>query len=276
MFHNHRVNIFIYYTLTAVSLLGILYYSLIVLETKNYPALLLLLISLVIFAGVIISKLSVDPLLEHITNLQNLSKETLHELNLPISTITTNIDMIKKSLHEQKDLKRIQRIQSACDMLKERYNELDYMIKLQSSCVAHEEIELSELVQNRVDFLSPIYSHVEFELNLASTKIINDKIGLSKVIDNLIDNGIKFSQSVNKISVKLEANTLSIQDYGSGMDEVELLNIFDSYYQNNKNIRGFGIGLSMVKRFCDTNNILLNFKSKPNIGTTVTLKFKES
>ncbi len=256
--------------------MGILHYSLVVLQTKNYAVLLLVLMALVIFGGIIISKLSVDPLLEHITNLQNLSKETLHELNLPISTITTNIEMIKKSLHEQKDLKRIQRIQSACEMLKERYNELDYMIKLQSSSVAHEEIELGELVQNRVDFLSPIYSHVEFELNLTSTKVLNDKIGLSKVIDNLIDNGIKFSQSVNKISVKLDANTLSIQDYGCGMDEVELLSIFDSYYQNNKNIRGFGIGLGMVKRFCDTNNILLSFKSKPNVGTTVTLKFKDS
>ncbi len=40
-------------------------------------------------------------------------------------------------------------------------------------------------------------------------------------------------------------------------------------------MQGFGIGLSMVKRFCDSNNILLNFKSKPDAGTTVILKFKE-
>ncbi len=59
------------------------------------------------------------------------------------------------------------------------------------------------------------------------------------------------------------------------MDEVELLQIFDAYYQSNENMKGFGIGLSMVKRFCDTNDIQLNFKSKKDEGTTVLLQFKQ-
>jgi signal transduction histidine kinase len=41
-------------------------------------------------------------------------------------------------------------------------------------------------------------------------------------------------------------------------------------------MKGFGIGLGMVKRFCDANAISLKFRSKPNIGTTVILKFKEN
>ncbi len=83
--------------------------------------------------GVMISKLAIDPLQEHVTNLQNLSKETLHELNLPISTIFTNSNMLKKNMQSEKDLKRLTRIDTACSMLQERYNELDYMIKKQNS-----------------------------------------------------------------------------------------------------------------------------------------------
>jgi len=41
-------------------------------------------------------------------------------------------------------------------------------------------------------------------------------------------------------------------------------------------MQGFGIGLSMVKRFCDNNSILLNINSTPNIGTSVLLKFKDN
>jgi signal transduction histidine kinase len=59
------------------------------------------------------------------------------------------------------------------------------------------------------------------------------------------------------------------------MDEMELLHIFDRYYQTNKDMQGFGIGLSMVKRFCDTNNIDLAFESVPKTGTTVKLTFKK-
>ncbi len=229
----------------------------------------------VTLAGVMISKLSVDPLQEHVKNLQNLSKETLHELNLPISTIITNIHMIKKNTSQERDLKRLQRIENACAMLQQRYNELDYMIKTQSLQKIEEEFELSSLVKERVEFLQAVYPHVDFNLDLEETQITNDKIGLSKVIDNIIDNGVKYSQKINTITIRLDNFTLYIQDYGCGMDEVELLHIYDTYYQSNSNMQGFGIGLSMVKRFCDTQNIGLSFKSTPNVGTTVLLKFKE-
>ncbi|TKI68966.1 HAMP domain-containing histidine kinase [Sulfurimonas crateris] len=275
MFRNLRITVFIYYILTVAALMAILYYFTSITEVENTTLLLFTLLGLGLFAGAIISKLSIDPLFEHVTNLQNLSTETLHELNLPISTIKTNIHMLKKGLESEKDFKRIARIESACEMLQQRYNELDYMIKLQSSNITYEEFDLSELVKKRVEFLERIYPHIEFELQLSPHVIKNDKIGLSKVIDNLIDNAVKYSRDIHKISIRLQDHSLYIEDHGCGMDEVELIKIFDNYYQSNKNMKGFGIGLSMVKRFCDANAIALNFKSKPNVGTTVILKFKE-
>ncbi len=275
MFRDLRINIFIYYFFTTSAFLGVLYYFIEVIELQNIFLLLLVLLSLISFAGILISKLSVEPLIQHVNNLQNLSKETLHELNLPISTIKTNIHMLKKNIKDEKDIKRTTRIESACDMLQQRYDELDYLIKLQSSDIINETFSLDELVRQRVEFLKPIYPHMNFNIDLENTQIENDKVGLSKVIDNLIDNAVKYSSNSTDIDITLQDDELSIRDYGCGMDEVELLQIFDNYYQSDKSMQGFGIGLSMVKRFCDSNNILLNFKSKPDAGTTVILKFKE-
>ncbi|MFA6196323.1 MAG: sensor histidine kinase [Sulfurimonas sp.] len=276
MFRNLRIQIFVYYFVTTLTFLGILYYLLRITEVQNPFLLGIVMVCFVILSGVFISKLSIDPLEEHVQNLQNLSKETLHELNLPISTIMTNSHMLKKNMTNEKDLKRMQRIELACGMLQERYNELDYMIKTQTQKTLQESFALDELVQKRVEFLESIYPHAVFTSELQTTQIIGDPIGLAKVIDNIIDNGVKYSPNSPKIDIKLENYELHIQDYGSGMDEVELLQIFDNYYQSNTNMQGFGIGLSMVKRFCDTHNIGLNFKSQKNTGTTVTLKFKEN
>ena len=243
---------------------------------QNIFLVVVVMLCFVILSAVFISKLAIDPLQEHITNLQNLSKETLHELNLPISTIKTNTQMIKKNLNDEKILKRLNRIESACDMLELRYNELDYMIKTQTKQDIKESIDLKKLLDERVTFLNSVYPHIEFHLELDNTLIYSDKIGLSKVIDNIIDNGVKYSPNSNIINIQLKNHSLQIQDFGCGMDEVELLQIFDNYYQSNKNMQGFGIGLGMVKRFCDTNDIQLNFKSKKDFGTTVILKFKEN
>lgn len=231
-------------------------------------------ICLVTLAGVMISKLAIDPLQEHVTNLQNLSKETLHELNLPISTIKTNVQMMQKNIKDDKEQKRLSRIEKACEMLYERYNELDYMIKMQSHQDLEESFDLQDLVLQRVDFLKLAYPSVDFTLALESLVVKSDKKGLAKVIDNVIDNGVKYSPKSNKIEIKITKSTLFIQDYGCGMDEVQLVRIFDNYYQCNKNMQGFGIGLAMVKRFCDKQNIGLNFKSKRDVGTTVSLLFQ--
>jgi len=229
----------------------------------------------VILSGVFISKLAVDPLAEYVQDLQNLSKETLHELNLPISTITTTTQLLSKNCDDEKILKRIGRIDSACIMLKERYNELDYLIKMQTDQNIQEDFFVDKLVQERVAFVQKIYPQMHFNLSLDEMQIFSDKKGLSKVIDNIIDNGVKYSDTSKEIDIEVKNNSIKIKDYGLGMDEVELVRIFDNYYQTNKNMQGFGIGLNLVKRFCEKNNIELIFESSKNIGTTVELKFKE-
>ena len=233
-----------------------------------------MLLCFVILSGVFISKLAIDPLAEYVKNLQSLSKETLHELNLPISTIVTNSQMLAKSIADEKNLKRLVRINSACDMLKQRYNELDYMIKMQSKQDIKENFRVDLLVEERLLFLEKIYPHIKFNLQLEKMDVWSDKTGLGKVIDNIIDNGVKYSQDSKNIDITIKDNTLDIQDYGVGMDEVEIVKIFDQFYQSNESMQGFGIGLSMVKRFCNENEITLTLNSSPNIGTKVKLKFK--
>ena len=275
MFRNLRINIFVFYLLTVVAFLLLEYYAVEMLHITNLFLLMIVTLALVVLSAVFISKLAVDPLQAYVKNLQELSKETLHELNLPISTITTNAQMLQKNLQDEKNMKRVARIASACDMLQQRYNELDYLIKMQTKQEIKEQFSLDELVQSRVEFLQKIYPHMKFHLTLSKQELYLDKIGLTKVIDNLIDNGVKYSRNSKNIDITIENNSLLIRDYGIGMDEVELLAIFDNYYQINSEMKGFGIGLSMVKRYCDENGIELIFDSTPNSGTTVKLKFKQ-
>ena len=274
MFRNQRIYIFIFYVLTVGAFLASFHYVNNMIKYENVFVIILVFACLVILSGIFISKLAVDPLQEYVTNLQNLSSETLHELNLPISTIKTNLQMLKKNVKDIKNVKRLSRINQASKMLELRYNELDYMIKTQTSKKIQELFFLDELLKQRVKFLQHIYPHILFKLDLQPTQILNDQIGLSKVIDNIIDNGVKYSKKNNIIEISLKNNTLHIKDFGCGIDEVELLQIFDNYYQSNDNMKGFGIGLGMVKRFCDTHKLTLNIVSKKDVGTTIVLCFR--
>lgn len=272
MFRNLSFNIFIFYIFTTIGLISIFYYF---SQAINIYLLLIIIFSLIVLCGVFIANLAIEPLKKYIENIQNLSKETLHELNLPISTIKTNVQMLKKNQQDEKILKRIKRIETASDMLQQRYNELDYTIKKQSLIDLNEKFSLDKLIYQRIEFLSGIYPNIKFNLDIDNTTIYSDQIGLGKVIDNIVSNGVKYAPNSNKIDIVLKKYTLSIQDYGIGMDESEIVKVFDKYYQRDTDIQGFGIGLNLVKRFCDKQNIKLRIESIPNQTTKIILNFKD-
>ena len=241
---------------------------------NDYELAFLLLIPAILFSAYVFttialeSKESQDKLLEH------LIRESLHEINLPISTIEANIKMLKRSLESEKDRKRAIRIEEALDRLKRLYNLLAYNLKREIYEIEKEEIELNKLIQNRVEFFKELNRN-NFELNLTPLKIRADRIGLEQTIDNIIENAMKYSKKDTTITITIDGTKLTIKDKGIGIDNSELSLIYQRYYQSDDNFTGEGIGLNIVKRYCDKEGIGLKIESKKGIGTKVILDFKK-
>lgn len=270
MFRNVQLTIFLFFVISTLLILS-LFYAL--QAVVSLPYLLVMILFLVIVMGVAMAKLSIEPLREHLGQLEHFSKEILHELNLPINTIMTNTSMLKKKIEDEKALKRFSRIEAACGMLQERYKELDYLIKKQMQHEQVEQFDVALLVEERMKLLKPLYSSAAFDLDLATISVNIDRIGLAKVIDNIIDNSVKYSPADAEISIVTKDGVLRISDKGQGMDEVELFQIFDRYYQSDENALGFGIGLGLVKNYCDKYKIKLHVDSTKGEGTTMQLDF---
>lgn len=270
MFRNVQITIFLFFVITTLLILTLFYF---LQAAVGLPYLIVMSLVVVMLAGVAIAKLSIEPLREHFNQLEHFSKEILHELNLPINTIMTNTSMLKKNIEDERALKRFSRIEAACEMLQERYKELDYLIKKQMQHEQVERFDVAALVEERLRLLKPLYSHVTFSEDLEAISVNIDRIGLSKVIDNIIDNGVKYSPQNAAIEIVCRDKKLSISDNGRGMDEVEIFQIFDRYYQSDENDLGFGIGLGLVKNYCDRYKIKLHVASKKGEGTMMQLDF---
>lgn len=264
----------LYVTTTGVLIAGIYYvHQVLGVQQWGIIAFISLLITLVV--GGVLAKIAIAPLREHFYHLERFSKETLHELNLPINTITANTQMLRKTHNDEKSLKRLERIEVAAEMLKERYNELDYLIKKQTERESIESFDLRDVVEERMGFLRSLYPSVQWEVNMESCEVRLDRIGFGKVVDNLVENGVKYSHQSPRITISLYNYALTICDHGIGMDEITLMRIYDRYFQNDTTIPGYGIGLSLVKRYCDRHHINLHVSSKVGEGTCVKLEFKK-
>ncbi len=224
--------------------------------------------------GYIISSHLLAPKAELDANLSHLSSEILHELNIPLSTIKANTTLLKKRTENEKSLQRLNRIEASSVRLERLYKELVYSIKKEIHPIEKERLLLDPLLRERIETLEA-FGRNRFSLNVGEKAIEIDKIGFEKMIDNLLMNAMKYSSKESLIKVSLKENTLMIIDEGIGMDETQLLRVYERYYQSDNQQEGQGIGLALVKAYCDEEGIEIQIQSEKGSGTSVNLNLEK-
>jgi signal transduction histidine kinase len=200
--------------------------------------------------------------------LTSLTNDIIHELNIPLSTIKANTAMLKKTMEDEKSLKRIKRIEDASLRLKKLYDELVYSIHKEMHTIEKERFDLKALIEERIEVFKE-QKRNPFELTLEPYEIEVDKIGFEQMFDNIITNAMKYSPKDAPIQVRLNDNILSIEDKGVGMSATELLRVYERYYQADDKKGGEGIGLALVKSYCDDEGLEIHIKSEKGVGTCV-------
>ncbi len=207
--------------------------------------------------------------------LDNFIKDSMHEINTPLSIININSDMFA---NKYGDNKYLQRIKSASKTLATIYDDMDYLIK--QGRVEHniQLINVSEFIQNRVDYFKGVANlkHLLIETKIEDNLYYRfSKTKLQRIVDNTISNAIKYSYDDGAIVVKLYQKNnqiiFSVKDEGVGIEDLN--KIFSRYYRENQTKGGFGIGLNIVKDIIDEENISLDVKSTLGKGTLFTYTF---
>ena len=224
--------------------------------------------------GYIIASHLLAPKAEQDANLSQLSSEILHELNIPLSTIKANTSLLAKRLDDEKSLKRLKRIEDSSVRLERLYAELVYSIKKEIHPIEKEIFSLKLLLEEHIEIFEA-FERNRFVLNVSPCEVKADKIGFEKMIDNLLMNAMKYSDKDAPIVLMLNNSTLEIVDKGIGMDETQLLKVYERYYQVDNQKIGQGIGLALVKSYCDAEKIGIEIKSEKNLGTTVSLNLEQ-
>ncbi|MBE0491565.1 MAG: sensor histidine kinase [Sulfurospirillum sp.] len=216
------------------------------------------------------------PLVQTKYFLELLLKDTLHELNIPLSVIKANVQMLKNQEYDSKKCKRLERIELGCAELKRLYQDIDYYIKREVHRQINEAFSLKELLNHTIEKFLAQDEDICIKVEFLSEDVTLwcDKHGFARVLDNILSNAIKYNREKNGIIIRFNDNRLQVIDEGIGMNEAQLFRIFDRYYQHDESCEGFGIGLSIVKAYCDTQKIMINIISKLHVGTSVSLDLK--
>lgn len=226
-------------------------------------------------------------LLDRIQYAFNIQKSFLsnvsHELKNPLTAIISQLEVILSKERTNEEYNKT--LTSVLDDVKDLHEVSDQLMQLArinaiNDQMLFEKIRLDEMVwQTKA---SIIKNHPHYKVNFDVSDLPDDPEKLyvkgneqllKTALTNLFDNGCKFSPD-SMINVKIfitkeNSIVIEIMDKGPGISLEEKAMIFEPFYRSPKtnNIKGSGIGLSLVDSILKLHNAVLDIESRENIGS---------
>ena len=208
-----------------------------------------------------------------------------HELKTPISTISLASQMLKdKSIPtEEKDFSIISNI------IDDETKRLGFQVEkiLQMAIIERGFVKFKNQNINIHDLLEKIITNFALKIknknakiiknfNAINQNIIGDEIHIANIFYNLIDNALKYTNEDPIIEIKTLNNNSKIlivlKDNGIGITKEDQKRVFKKFFRvstgNLHDVKGFGLGLSYVKRIVIEHKGKISIKSKINKGTS--------
>ncbi|MDI6850732.1 MAG: HAMP domain-containing sensor histidine kinase [bacterium] len=219
----------------------------------------------------------------HIISWAQLTRNILHEVKNPLSSILIAVERIKKKL-SQENVKTRENLDNYLKIIKMEAERINNHLRNLIKLYLNKQLDLSKydickLITEVLESAKINYPNVSFRSYCPDKIILPLDAELFKMaISNLINNSIEAVNPHNGyVEIKVERTTTSlvtiiIKDNGIGIDESELNKIFEPGYSTKTT--GFGLGLTITKEIIESLGGSINVESKKNKGTTVILKLK--
>ena len=208
-----------------------------------------------------------------------------HELKTPISTISLASQMLKDDSIpiESKNITYISNI------IDDESKRLSYQVEkvLKTALFEQGQIKFKKQELNVHSIIENVVKNFEIQVKSRNGELIKkldaenpisiiDEAHFTNIIFNLLDNAVKYSKDepVITISSRNDKNgvCITVADKGIGIKKQDQKRIFDQFYRvstgNLHDVKGFGLGLSYVKKIVDAHNGEIKLKSEYKKGTT--------
>ncbi len=227
--------------------------------------------------GLFLGRLFIAPMREAIETMNRFIQDTTHELNTPVSTILTNLELIQ-TMRKCDAKEEMQRIEIASKTLSRIYDDLTY---LKLNHAYHRDIrplDLSRLLKERIAYFATAIEakKLQLEKKVAKDVVLEmDHDDALRLIDNLLSNAIKYNRTGGKLRIELDPERLVVADSGVGMDAQTLQYVHERFRRANSSEGGFGIGLDIVHQVIKAYGFTIAFNSEPDEGTEVTVRWEK-
>jgi two-component system, sensor histidine kinase and response regulator len=208
-----------------------------------------------------------------------------HDLRSPIGTLKMLFNMLMMNITvEQVGQENVDFLSTGNEIAEKTFMLLDNLLKWTKSSMGRlntvfQVTDLCEVVvfATKMFELMAGVKHISIEYNIPDPILVKCDVDMMKTImRNLISNAIKFSNEGSKIIVSITQTdndvTVSVRDFGVGMDEQQLEKLISGKQSfttfGTKNEEGSGLGLQLCRELVNKNEGKFHIDSKQGEGST--------
>ncbi|MBO0937963.1 HAMP domain-containing histidine kinase [Fibrella sp. HMF5335] len=228
-----------------------------------------------------------------------------HEFKTPISTISLAVDMAREQLNQPAPMALAgggpvnenppvaDRLNRYIGIIRDENQRLGSHVEkvLQMAMLDRGAIQLSLSSVNVHDVIEKVINSVglqieqrqgelDLEFDATNELVEADEVHLTNMLYNLVDNAIKYSPDQLSLRIRTRNTTLpsgqeavgiAVADKGLGLTKEQQGRIFETFYRvptgNRHDVKGFGLGLSYVKKMAEEHHGLITVSSTPGEGS---------
>jgi len=214
-----------------------------------------------------------------------------HEIRTPLNAIIGNTDFLNDSFNQKMDADTLDCFESIDLATKRIIRTIDLILNASELQTSGYKPNFVKIDLNS-DILHKLYSEHQlsaknrglkliYTCKQADSNITADDYSITQIFANLIDNAIKYTKT-GIIEILLEENKsgdliVEVKDTGIGISKEFLPRMFDPFVQEEqgytRSYEGNGLGLTLVKKYCEINNAIIEVESEKNVGTTFRVIF---
>ncbi len=200
-----------------------------------------------------------------------------HELRTPLLQVKSAVTLIGEDVSDKKLVNFAENAMARLEMLVKNITMYGQSLDLRvGPIILRDTVEFARRSLSRVWGRRNEAARIQLKLEENLPPVLADKQGLSTVMQLLMDNALKFSgkdQPIEVIgSLRGDYVYIAVRDYGIGIAQDKLQDIFESFYQvdssSTRRYGGMGIGLALVKLILDHHNTEIHVDSELGKGST--------
>ncbi|ANY69166.1 two-component sensor histidine kinase [Paenibacillus sp. BIHB 4019] len=208
-----------------------------------------------------------------------------HELKTPLTVISSYANMLKRWGRDDAAV-RDEAIEAIDREAKRMQNLTKSMLTLaeaeQEDWLKQEQFDVVQAIDELAGMLQTTFHRpIRIKTSSKIIRMYGDKEKIKQLFVILLDNAIKYSKDSIDVSVSQVKTIVKIEvkDRGVGIPESDLPHLFERFYRvdgaRSRATGGAGLGLSIAKRIVDLHDGKVDVFSQQDIGTTITLQFKQ-